>query len=122
MHYERAPVLQKEGWIAGAACGGFAPAPPGFSALVPLPMWGLLPADMDKGMLQHPLASVEATESALGLLPSMALSSAQFKTDSTAAGKELHLWMGSKSTTLYLGGSVLAEGSRSPQGGTQHAE
>jgi len=115
-------VLQKEGWIAGAACGGFAPAPPGFSALVPLPMWGLLPADMDKGMLQHPLASVEATESALGLLPSMALSSAQFKTDSTAAGKELHLWMGSKSTTLYLGGSVLAEGSRSPQGGTQHAE
>jgi hypothetical protein len=95
MHYERAPILHKEDSVAGSACGGFAPAPPGSSALVPLPIWGFLPADM-KGMPQHPLASVEATESALGLFPSMALSSAQFKTDSTEVGKELHLWMGSK--------------------------
>ena len=92
MHYERTPLLEAMGEETG---GGFAPAPPGFSALVPLPIWGFLPADM-KGMPQHPLASVEATESALGLLPSMALSSAQFKTDSTEVGKELHLWMGSK--------------------------
>jgi hypothetical protein len=46
---------------------------------------------------------VEATESALGLLPSMALSSAQFRTDSTAVGRDLHLWMGSESTRLLRG-------------------
>jgi hypothetical protein len=28
MHYERAPVLQKEGWVAGTGFGGFAPALP----------------------------------------------------------------------------------------------
>jgi hypothetical protein len=87
---------QKEAWVAGAACRGFAPAPPGFCALVPLPMWALCRQPAERGMPQHPPASVEATESALGLLPSMALSSAQFKTDSTEVGKELHLWMGSK--------------------------
>ena len=27
MHYERVPVLQKEGWVAGAGCGAFAPVP-----------------------------------------------------------------------------------------------
>src|SRR6202051_440520 len=103
MHYERAPVLQKEGWVAGVACRGFAPAPPGFCAFVPLPMRAFCRQTAERGMLQHPPGSVEATESALGLLPSIALSSAQFKTDSTAAGRELHLWMGSKSTTLLRG-------------------
>jgi len=34
MHYEWAPVLQKEGWVAGTGFGDFAPAPPGSSALV----------------------------------------------------------------------------------------
>jgi hypothetical protein len=68
---------QKEAWVAGAACRGFAPAPPGFCALVPLPMWALCRQPAERGMPQHPPASVEATESALGLLPSMALSSAQ---------------------------------------------
>jgi hypothetical protein len=42
MHYERAPELQKEAFVAGATCRGFAqgfaPAPPGFSAFVPLPI------------------------------------------------------------------------------------
>ena len=77
MHYERAPVPQKEGWVAGAACGGFAPAPPGFNALVPLPIGSFCEQMAKGGMPQHPPGSVEATESALGLLPSMALSSAQ---------------------------------------------
>jgi hypothetical protein len=39
-------------------------------------------------MLSHPPESVEAAESALGLFPSMALSSAQPKTDFTAGGRE----------------------------------
>jgi len=37
----------------------------------------LVSGQLKGGMLQHPPASVEATESARGLLPSMALSSAQ---------------------------------------------
>ena len=50
--------------------GGFAPAPPGFSASVPVPMRGLDPQVMEKGCHSIPPRSVEATESALGLLPS----------------------------------------------------
>jgi hypothetical protein len=50
MHYERALAPQKEGWV---------------------------PAQPAGALLQHPPESVEATESALGLLPSIALSSAQ---------------------------------------------
>ena len=57
--------------------GGFAPAPPGFGALVPVPMRGLYPQVIKKGCSGIPPRSVEATESALGLLPSIALSSAQ---------------------------------------------
>src|SRR3982074_2668736 len=56
---------------------GFAPAPPGFCALVPLPMRALCRQTDERGMAQHPPGSVEATESALGLLPSISLSSAQ---------------------------------------------
>jgi hypothetical protein len=37
MHYERAPLLEATGEETG---GGFAPAPPGFNALMPLPIWG----------------------------------------------------------------------------------
>jgi hypothetical protein len=37
-HYERAP-LRKQSARATHACGGFAPTPPGFGALVPLPIW-----------------------------------------------------------------------------------
>src|ERR1039458_2864011 len=103
MHYERAPVLQKEGWFADVACRGFAPAPPGFCAFVPLPIRAFCRQTAERGMPQHPPGPVEATEAALGLLPSMALSSAQFKTDSTAVGTDLRLWMSSKSTTLLRG-------------------
>jgi hypothetical protein len=37
-HYERAPCLRRQSAWAAHACGGFAPTPPGFSALVPLPI------------------------------------------------------------------------------------
>jgi hypothetical protein len=37
-HYERAPFLRRQSWLARQACGGFAPTPPGFGALVPLPI------------------------------------------------------------------------------------
>src|SRR5260370_37379292 len=37
-HYERAPCLRRQSATATHACGGFAPTPPGFSALVPLPI------------------------------------------------------------------------------------
>jgi hypothetical protein len=55
-------------------------------------------------MPEHPLGSVEATESALGLLPSRALSSAQSEVDCTAAGKVLHLSDGPESMKLNLEG------------------
>src|ERR1035441_10432663 len=48
-------------------------------------------ADSEKGMPWHPPGSVEASESALGLLPSIALPSAQSGPDSTAAENELQL-------------------------------
>jgi hypothetical protein len=44
---------------------------------MPLPMLGFLRMDEKEGCQSIPLRSVEATESALGLLPSIALSSAQ---------------------------------------------
>jgi hypothetical protein len=88
MHYESAPLLEQKA-MGNAACGGFAPAPPGFSALMPLPIRGVCASRQRKGDAVASPGSVEATETALGLLPSMALSSAQFKTDSTAAGREL---------------------------------
>jgi hypothetical protein len=77
MHYERAPVLQKEAFVAGATCRGFAPAPPGFSALVPLPIRTLCEQIAEGGCRSIPPGSVEATESALGLPPGIALPSAQ---------------------------------------------
>src|ERR1017187_5894853 len=99
MHYESAPLLEQKA-MGNAACGGFAPAPPGFSALMPLPIGSSCKQTAKRGCRGIPPGSVEATEAALGLLPSMALSSAQFKTDSTAEEESLP----------------------SLQGGTQHAE
>ena len=90
MHYESEPLLEQKA-MGNAACGGFAPAPPGFSALMPLPIGSLCKQTAKRGCRGIPPGSVEASEAALGLLPGMALSSAQFKTDSAAAGRELHL-------------------------------
>src|SRR5882757_1819490 len=69
-------LFRREAW-GRAGSGGFAPAPPGFSALVPLPMRALCRQTDERGCRSIPPESVEATESALGLLPSIALSSAQ---------------------------------------------
>jgi hypothetical protein len=69
-------VVEGECWAVPDG-GGFAPAPPGFSALVPVPMRGLYPELIKKGCRSIPPRSVEAAESTLGLLPTMALSSAQ---------------------------------------------
>jgi hypothetical protein len=77
-------VMKRECWAVPGS-GGFAPAPPGFSALVPLPMRGLYPRRKN-GCRSIPPRSVEATESALRLLPSRALSSAQFALIITTAG------------------------------------
>jgi hypothetical protein len=53
MHYESAPLLEQKA-MGNAACGGFAPAPPGFSALMPLPIGSFVQADSEKGMPWHP--------------------------------------------------------------------
>jgi hypothetical protein len=98
-HYERAPCLRRQSGSATHACGGFAPTPPGFSALVPLPIGSFTGPDSGRGTQEHPPVSVEATESALGVFAA-----------------------GSGSMTLDLGGSGPSEESLSPQGGTQHAE
>jgi hypothetical protein len=59
---------------------------------MPLPMLGLLRIDEKEGCQSIPLyRSVEATESALGLLPSIALSSAQSGPILLRRGEELHL-------------------------------
>jgi len=84
--------------------GGFAPEPPGFSALVPVPMRGLYPQVIKKGMQGIPPRSVEATESALGLLPSRALSSAQFVLIITADRRRTRtLWWDLEYGTLPWG-------------------
>ena len=38
MHYESAPEYQRAACVPGVTDGDFAPAPPGFIALVPLPI------------------------------------------------------------------------------------
>jgi len=99
MHYERAPRFRKRKQLVatGAALSGYiaiaklafrscagkkvlgrgrrrvAPAPPGFGALVPVPMRGLYSDLIEKGCRSIPLDGSRPTESALGLLPSMAL-------------------------------------------------
>jgi hypothetical protein len=81
-------VMGRECWVVSSG-GGFAPAPPGFGALVPVPMRGLYPHVIKKGCSGIPPRSVEAPESALGLLPSRALSSAQFALIITAARRRM---------------------------------
>src|SRR5437016_14309068 len=76
-------VVERECWAVPGG-GGFAPAPPGFIALVPVPMRGLYKPLVKKGCRSLPPRSVEAAESALGLLPSIALSSAQLRLIITA--------------------------------------
>ena len=119
-HYERAPCLRRQSASATHACGGFAPTPQDL-ALWCLSRLGVSRGpDSGRGTQEHPPVSVEATESALGLLPSIALSSAQFGL--ILLRRKGVFAAGSGSMTLDLGGSGPSEESLSPQGGTQHAE
>ena len=71
---------------------GLCPRAPRIYRLVPLPMLGSLQETDEKGDAEaSPYRSVEATESALGLLPSIALSSAQFGLILLRRDKEAHL-------------------------------
>jgi hypothetical protein len=91
--------------------------------LVPLPIWSFTCQIAKGGRRGIPLVSVEATEPALGLLPSIALSSAQSALILQGRDKRSgSLRVGSEGVTLDLGGSGPSEESLSPQGGTQHAE
>jgi len=56
-------LMERERWVVSSGGGGFAPAPPGFGALVPVPMRGIYPQVIKKGCSGIPPRSVEATES-----------------------------------------------------------
>jgi hypothetical protein len=109
-------VVERKCWALPGS-GGFAPAPPGFIALMPVPMRGLCQRLMKKGCCSIPPRSVEAAESALGLLPSIALSSAQLQLIITAAGAQRVLLPATWSMALYLGGRSTLTGISFPQGG-----
>ena len=65
---------------------GFAPVPPGFSALLPLPMRGLYPHVMEKGCRSIPLDRSRPLSRRSGCFPAGALSSAQRGLIITLAG------------------------------------
>ena len=112
--------MGREFWVVSSG-RGFAPAPPGFSALVPVPMRGLYPHVIKKECSGIPPRSVEATESALGLLPSRALSSAQFALIITAARRRMRpLWWELEYGTLPWGKDPRWHESPSPKEATQH--
>ena len=74
--------------------------------MVPLPMGGLYPR-LKKGCHSIPPQSVEATESALRLLPSRALSSAQFVLIINPPGRRTRpLWWAPGIAHSYLGGKI----------------
>src|SRR5260370_30349216 len=90
-HYERTPAFGAE---AGCGAGALPPHPQDF-ALCCLSRCGLCAGrQMKGGMAQHPPGSVEATESALGLLPSISLSSAQSGLILLRPDKRRHLCLG----------------------------
>ena len=89
---------------------------------MPLPMRALCQQTDERGMRSIPPGSVEATESALGLLPSTALSSAQSGLILLRWDKRRTFAVDSERLTLSPGGKWSAEESHFPQGGTQHAE
>src|ERR1700739_1485836 len=119
MHYESAPMLQKEASVAGATCRGFAPAPPGFSAFVPLPIRTFCEQIAKGGCRSIPLDRSRPLSRRSGCLPAWALPSAQSGLILLPADEGT---VGSKRMTLTLRESGPAEESPSPQGGTQHAE
>ena len=83
---------ETSGRVMGGVCwpvrgdGGFAPVPPGFSALLPLPMRGLYPHLMEKGCRSIPLDRSRPLSRRSGCFPAGALSSAQLGLIITLAG------------------------------------
>ena len=71
---------------------------------MPFPIGSLCEQINERGMPQHPPGSVEATESALGSLPSVALSSAQSGIILLRREKRRIFAAGSERKTLDLGG------------------
>jgi hypothetical protein len=113
-------VVGRECWALPGG-GGVAPAPPGFSALVPVPMRGLYKPLVKKGCRSIPPRSVEASESALGLLPSRALSSAQFALIITAVRRRMRPWQWQlEYGTLPWGKDPRWHESPSPKEATRH--
>jgi hypothetical protein len=99
-HYQRAPCFG--GKLGAGQAAGLCPRTPGFSALVPLPMRALCRQTDERGCRNIPPESVEATESALGLLPSIALSSAQSGFILRRREKRRIFAVGSKGSNLTL--------------------
>ena len=120
MHYESAPLLLQEA-LGGEADGGFAPVPPGFSALLPLPIRSFCEQMAKRGCRSIPLNRSRPLSLRSGCFPAWPyppLSSRQILLRS----EESCIFGWVLKVRDYLGGSALAEGPRSPQGGTQHAE
>ena len=120
-HYERAPCLRRQSASATDACGGFAPTPPGFSALVPLPIGSFMGQIAERGCRSIPLYRSRPLSRRSGCFPAWPYP--------PLSSGVIVLWLrkrvfaaGSGSMTLDLGGSGPSEESLSPQGGTQHAE
>ena len=121
-HYERAPCLRRQSASGTDACGGFAPTPPGFSALVPLPIGSFTGQIAEGGRCSIPLYRSRPLSRRSGCFPAWPyppLSSVLIVLRLRKAGV---FAVGSGSMTLDLGGSGPSEESLSPQGGTQHAE
>ena len=121
-HYERAPCLRRQSVLATHACGDFAPTPPGFSALVPLPIGSFTGQRAEGGRRSIPLYRSRPLSRCSGCFPAWPyppLSSGLIVLRLRKAGV---CAAGSGSMTLDLGGSGPSQESPSPQGGTQHAE
>ena len=120
MHAEGA--LFRNELCGRAGSGGFAPAPQGFSALVPLPMRALCRQTDERGCRSIPLNRLRPLSRRSGCFPAWPyppLSPGSFY-GGGKRGASLR-WV-LKGSHLTLGESGPAEESPSPQGGTQHAE
>src|ERR1700739_5150538 len=70
MHYESAPVLRQVG-MGDEACGGFAPAPPGFNALMPLPIGSFYKQTAKGGCRSIPLHRSRPLSRRSGCVPAL---------------------------------------------------
>ena len=92
-HYERAPFLVGS-LDAGAVCGGFAPAPPGFSALVPLPIGSLCEQIVKGGCRSIPLHRSRPLSRRSGCFPAWPYSIYSIPLDSSHTNASLGLSVG----------------------------